>query len=120
LHNSIYRQFVLEPSIDPQRDGQLNWRQSMWEHFYPRIRKQTDAASAAEIIVEYLRKQITFVSDAPLTIDEMWKKKEADAKGFDALQVAAFRSVGIPSRLNGEGQTEIFEGGDWLLISSRN
>jgi hypothetical protein len=50
-----------------------------------------------------------------LTIEEMWKQRRADAEGFEALKVAAFRSVGIPARLNENGQAEVFEDRKWQV-----
>ena len=48
-----------------------------------------------------------------LTIEEMWKKRRADVRGFEALKAAAFRSVGIPARLNEGGKAEVFADGKW-------
>jgi hypothetical protein len=48
-----------------------------------------------------------------LTIEEMWRERRADARGFEALKVAAFRAVGIPARLNESGQAEVFANGRW-------
>ena len=39
---------VLSPEIDSAFDGDLNWRRELWENFYPRIRKENSAETAAE------------------------------------------------------------------------
>ena len=115
LGDEIYRDCVLTPAIDPKRDGQLNWRRSLWEYFYPPIRKENDPEAAAQIVLKYLHDRTLIVSNGPLTIEEMWQQKKADTQGFEALKVAAFRSVGIPARLNDNGYAEIFMEGKWKL-----
>jgi len=111
--DQIYRDYVLNPLIDPQRDGQLGWRRKLWEYFYLPIRKENDPLSAAQIVLKFLHQRLTLVEKGPVTIEDMWQEKKADPRGFEALTVAAFRSVGIPARLNGNGQAELFADGKW-------
>jgi O-antigen ligase/polysaccharide polymerase Wzy-like membrane protein len=115
LDEQIYRDYVLNPLIDPQRDGQLGWRRKLWEYFYLPIRKENDPESAAEIVLKFLHQRISLVENGPITIAEMWTQKIADKKGFEALAVAAFRAVGIPARLNNDGQAELFADGKWQI-----
>jgi O-antigen ligase len=115
LDEQIYRDYVLNPLIEPQRDGQLGWRRKLWEYFYLPIRKENDPASAAQIVLKFLHQRISLVEKGPVTIEEMWQQKNADAKGFEALKVAAFRSVGIPAGLNNEGHAELFADGKWQI-----
>jgi hypothetical protein len=115
LDDATYRDYVLNPLIDPQRDGQLSWRRSLWEYFYLPIRKENDPFVAAQIVLKFLRQRISIVEKGPVTIEAMWQRKEADAVGFEALKVAAFRSVGIPARLNENGQAEISSNEKWQL-----
>jgi len=61
--------------------------------------------------LSFLHQRIALAEKGPLTIEDMWQQKKADAKGFEALKVAAFRSVGIPARLNGHGQAELIADG---------
>jgi hypothetical protein len=55
--------FVLNPLIDPARDGQLAWRRKLWEYFYLPMRKENDPASAAQIVLKFLHQRIALVSD---------------------------------------------------------
>ena len=115
LDEQVYRDYVLSPLIDPQRDGQLAWRRKLWEYFYLPIRKENDPGAAAEIVLKFLHQRTTSVETGPITIEAMWQQKQADSRGFDALKVAAFRSVGIPARLNENSQAEIFADGKWQI-----
>jgi O-antigen ligase/polysaccharide polymerase Wzy-like membrane protein/transglutaminase superfamily protein len=117
LDEQIYRDYVLNPLVDPERDGQLGWRRKLWEYFYLPIRKENDPASAAQIVLKFLHQRISLVETGPVTVEEMWEQKKADAKGFEALKVAAFRSVGIPARLNNDGYAELFTDGKWQISS---
>jgi hypothetical protein len=117
LDDQIYRDYVLNPLIDPQRDGQLGWRRKLWEYFYLPVRKENDSEAAARIVIKFLHDRTSIVSNGPVTIGSMWQQKKVDAQGFEALKVAAFRSVGIPARLNENSQAEIFSGGKWQSVS---
>jgi hypothetical protein len=118
LDEEIYRDYVLNPLIDPHRDGQLGWRRKLWEYFYLPIRKENEPQATAQIVVRFLRDRISIVADSPRTIEEMWKQKKADNVGFEALKVAALRSVGIPAQLNTEvRRAEIFADGRWQIPS---
>jgi O-antigen ligase len=113
LDDQVYRDYVLNPLVDSQRDGQLAWRRKLWEYFYLPMRKKNDPSSAAQIVLKFLHQRIAVVPEGPATIDEMWREKRADERGIQALGVAAFRSVGIPARLNESGRAELFSDGKW-------
>jgi O-antigen ligase len=115
LDDATYRDYVLNPLIDSQRDDQLAWRRSLWEYFYLPIRKENDPKSAAEIVLKFLHQRISIVEKGPVTIEAMWQQKQADAAGLEALKVASFRSVGIAARLNESGQAEISSNEKWRL-----
>ena len=85
------------------------------EYFYPAIREENDPAAAAQIILNLFRGRVSIVGDAPLSIENMWQQQKADEKGFESLKVAAFRSVGIPARLNDNNQAELLVDGKWQL-----
>ena len=120
LEESIYQSFVLAPEIDPAFDGTMNWRRSLWEYFYPRIRKETSLTAAAETVGRHLRERVKIVpaEGSPGTIAEMWQQERADDRGFEALCVAALRSAGIPARLSASGQAEFWSGEEWRSISA--
>jgi dienelactone hydrolase len=115
LEDAVYRDYVLSPEIDPQRDGDLNWRRPLWENFYPRIRKEQTTESAAEIVVRFLRERVTIVRDfhrVP-SISEAWQSQLTDPHGFNCLYVAAMRSAGIPARLDAQARPEFWTGTAW-------
>jgi hypothetical protein len=116
LDQQIYRDFVLNPLIDPQRDGQLAWRRKLWEYFYLPMRKENDSINAARIVLRFLHQRIAIVPQGPVTIDEMWREKRADERGIHALEVATFRSVGVPARLSESGRAELFSNGKWQTL----
>lgn len=109
----IYRKYILTPTIEQGRDGGFNWRRELWETLYPRVRDENDPRAAAQIVYQQLRDWVKLVPRGPLTINNMWMRKEADTQGFEALYVAALRSVGVPARLNSHGQAEIFADKHW-------
>lgn len=115
LDEQIYRDYVLTPTIDPELDGDLHWRRALWEYFYPAIRKENEPQAASQIVLRYLYDRTALVPDGPRTIEEMWRQKKADKAGFEAIEVAAFRSVGVPARLNANKRVEIFAGDKWLV-----
>ena len=61
LEDVVYQDYVLSPEIDPERDGDMDWRRPLWESFYPRIRKQQTTTAAAEIVARYLRERVTII-----------------------------------------------------------
>ena len=113
LDDSIYREYVLPPAIQPERDGQFHWRRALWEYFYPRNRRNTSLETAAQNVGQQLQKRQKTVGKGPPTIEEMWQQQTADKEGLEALCVAAWRSVGIPARLNANGRAEFFNDGKW-------
>jgi transglutaminase-like putative cysteine protease len=120
VDDSIYQQFVLSPEIDPTFDGEINWRRPLWEHFYPRIRKEGSVETAAENVLRELRNRAKFAETGgyPETIAEMWESGKASPRGFEVLSVAALRSVGIPARLSFTGKAEFWNGAEWKGCSS--
>lgn len=118
LDDSMYREYVLTPAIQPERDGLTQWRRPLWEFLYPLIRKQANPEIAAKTILPRLRQRVTISENVPWTIEEMWRRQTADAGGFEALCVAAFRSVGIAARLGEDGRAEFFDGKIWQPVSS--
>jgi len=118
LDDSMYREYVLTPAIQPESDGLLRWRRPLWEFFYPGIRKLPNDQDAAKFVLQQLRHAVAVSTNAPSTVEEMWRRKTADAYGFEALSVAAFRSVGIPARLDEDGWAEYFDGKIWRRVST--
>ena len=95
LEDEVYRDYVLSPEIDPAFDGDLNWRRSLWENFYPRIRHENDPKSAAEIVVRFLRERVTIlnITFPEQSIFEIWERELTDATGFERIYVAALRAA---------------------------
>ncbi len=117
LGDEIYRQFVLSPEIAPGFDDQLDWRRTLWEDFYPRIRKETSLASATEIVARHLAERVTITParSGPTSIAAICKSQRTDQAGFAVIFVASLRSVGVPARLNTEGHAEYFSESGWKL-----
>jgi predicted esterase len=115
LDEPIYQQFVLSPEIDPVADGDLSWRRPLWENFYPRIRKEQGPEAAAEIVARFLRERVTIAQGSGLasTVAEIWRRQIANERGFEAVYVAALRSVGVASRLGPQSQAEFWTGAAW-------
>jgi len=118
VDDAAYRSFVLSPLISPATDSGLDWRRTLWESFYPRIRKEESIETAAAIVVSHLRERITIAPSAadtafPLVVPDIWQRQITNAKGFENIYVAALRSVGIPARLSTTGKTEILSSSGW-------
>jgi hypothetical protein len=82
----------------------------LWENFYPRIRREQSPEAAAEVVVRFLRERVTIAegSDLPGAGAEIWQRQITNERGFEAVYVAAMRSVGVPSRLGLRGQAEFW------------
>jgi len=125
LDEPVYRDFVLSPQIDPAADGELKWRRALWESFYPRIRKEQDPQAAAEIVVRFLRERVTSLGESGkqkagsgvqgsgASIADIWRRQVTSERGFEAIYVAALRSVGVPARLGSQGRAECWTGARW-------
>jgi predicted esterase len=115
LDEQVYRDFVLSPQIHPASDGGLNWRRPLWENFYPRIRREQGPAAAAEIVVRFLRERVTIAQgdSLPSVVAEIWQRQITNERGFEAVYVAALRSVGVPARLMPQGRAEMWSGAGW-------
>ena len=115
LDEQVYRECVLSAQIDPPADGDLNWRRPLWENFYPRIRREQVPEAAAEIVVRFLRERVTVVkgNGLPSKVAEIWKRQITNERGFEAVYVAALRSVGVPSRLSLQGRAEFWTSSAW-------
>jgi transglutaminase-like putative cysteine protease len=115
LEEQVYRQYVLSAQIDPGADGELDWRRPLWENFYPRIRREQDPAAAAETVVRFLRERVSITPGRglPATVAGIWQRQIANERGFEAVYVAALRSVGVAARLGMSGQAEFCSGSAW-------
>jgi len=114
LEDSHFRNFVLLPQIDPAFDGSADWRRPLWEFFYPRVRRETDPLTAADILQRNLHETVLIARDArPASIVAAWETQTASPQVFESIYVAALRSVGIPARLNDNHQAEILVGAQW-------
>jgi hypothetical protein len=130
LDDAVYRDYVLWPGLangaksDAERETRTSelpsedfaWRRDLWEYFYPHIRKENNPESAAQVVLKFLRQRLTIVPAGPPTIRQIWRQQKADLKGFETLLVAAFRSVGIPARLNERHEAELFFEGSWRPV----
>ena len=120
LDDKVYRDFVLTPVITGSSDEPLNWRRSLWEEFYPRIRHESSPEDAAKIVVRHLRERVTIAAlpDLPHDVPEIWLKQITDEAGFEIIYVAALRSVGVPARLDPHQRAEFWDGNKWQTAPS--
>ena len=47
-------------------------------------------------------------------IAAIWQRQIANERGFEAVYVAALRSVGVAARLGRQGQAELWTGVEWM------
>lgn len=115
LEDDLYCKFVLSPWVSSEGGEELNWRRPLWESLYPRIRRETDLARAAGIVVRHLRERVSITEgeNLPVEVETVWRRQITNAKGFERIYVAALRSVGIPARLNPQGRTEFWTPTGW-------
>jgi hypothetical protein len=123
----IFRQFILSPDVDDLPLDEIDWRRTLWENFYPRIRHEDDPVVAAQVVVRFLRERVGIDPSYRyrVGVETIWTQQMTDEAGFERIYVAALRSVGIAARLNEQNQAELWTGSAWhtapkSLISSLN
>ncbi len=115
LEDDLYREFVLSPVINSAADSEPDWRRPLWESLYPRIRRETDLAGAAGIVVRHLRERVSITEgeNLPVEVETVWRRQITNAQDFERMYVAALRSVGIPARSNPQGRAEFWTPTGW-------
>jgi hypothetical protein len=115
LDERIHRAYVLSPDVAPGLQPELQSRLSLWKFFYPLVRRAKTPLEAANVLVQNLRLEIEIraVDSQPLTIEQIWSQHATTQDGFEAVYVAALRSIAIASRLNAQGQAELWDDGEW-------
>ena len=115
MDESVYQPFVLSPVVDRLPLSELDWRRTLWENFYPRVRREHDPAVAAQVVVRFLRERVGIdpVYSYRVGVETIWSQQMTDAIGFDRIYVAALRSVGIAARLNADQRAELWTGLAW-------
>ena len=115
LDEAMYQQFILSPLVDSLPLSELDWRRTLWEGFYPRIRNEHDPLQAARAVVRFLRGQVGVdpASSSRVGVETIWTRQMTDEQGFARIHVAALRSVGIAARLNTQGLAELWTGTAW-------
>jgi hypothetical protein len=110
-----YKYFVLSPVIVGGSNELFNWRRLLWEELYPSIRHESSPDDAAKIIMRHLceRVRITTMSVQPHDVSTIWLKRITDEAGFEIINIAALRSVGIPARLDSNHDAEFWDGIKW-------
>jgi len=115
LEQSMYQRFVLSPVVDQLPLSELDWRRTLWEYFYPRIRNEHDPVRAAEAIVRFLRERVG-IDEAysfQVGVETIWTQQMTDERGFERICVAALRSVGIAARLSQAKRAELWANNVW-------
>ncbi len=115
LDERIFDEYILSPVIDNASLAELHWRRDLWENFYPRVRRASNPAAAAEIVVRFLRERVGISPKYAknVGIETIWGEQCTDAVGFERIYVAALRSVGVAARLNSDHQAEMWTGAIW-------
>jgi hypothetical protein len=115
LEESVYQQFVLSPVVDRLPLSELDWRRTLWENFFPRVRSEHDPALAAHTVVRYLRERVGIdpAFSYQVGVETIWTQQMTDELGFERVYVAALRSVGIAARLNERHRAELWAGNAW-------
>jgi len=115
LDDATFQEYILSPEIAPLPLDEVDWRRTLWENFYPRIRRESDPVAAAQIVVRSLRERVGIDPgyDYRVGVETIWTEQMTDEAGFERVYVAALRSVGIAARLNDGGQAELLEGNQW-------
>ena len=125
LDVETFRRYILSPDIDALPLPEVDWRRTLWENFYPRIRRERDPMEAAKTVVRFLRERVGV--DAKhryrVGVETIWAQQMTDETGFARIYVAALRSVGIAARLSDRGQVELLKANQWepapeVLVSS--
>ncbi|HZQ46481.1 MAG TPA: transglutaminase domain-containing protein, partial [Verrucomicrobiae bacterium] len=116
LPEPIYQEYLLSPWID-SRSPECNWRKTFWEDFQPQLQQEHDPMAAAQRVVDHLRARvgIDLISQSDGSVETTWILQRSDMNGFERTYVAALRSVGIASRLNPNGQVELWTGKEWVV-----
>jgi hypothetical protein len=115
LEESVYQQFVLSPVVDRLPLSELDWRRTLWENFYPRVRRENDPALAAQVVVRYLRERVGIDPSYSyrVGVETIWTQQMTDEIGFERIYVAALRSVGIAARLSERHRAELWADNAW-------
>ncbi len=125
-----YRDYVLSPVIDepPKPEAhssqpratnstpaELTWRRDLWENFWPRVRHENSAETAAQSVARFLRERVTIAPNFPKQagVESIWRSQIANLDDFDLVYVAALRSVGVPARLADNHHAEFCSGTEW-------
>jgi hypothetical protein len=115
LNDTVYQDFVLSPVVDHLPLSELDWRRTLWENFYPRVRREHDPVLAAQSIVRFLRERVGIDPSYSyrVGVETIWTQQMTDETGFERIYVAALRSVGIAARLNAERRAELWANNSW-------
>ncbi len=115
LSDSQFQEYILSPEIAPLPLAELDWRQTLWENFYPQVRHESDPRQAARIVLRLLRERVGIDPsyDYRVGVETIWTQQMTDETGFERIYVAALRSVGVASRLGESGQAELLYGNAW-------
>lgn len=122
IPDEMYRAWVLDPWLSYAARGDVGWRWSLWERFYPRVDDVDSLRAAAALVVYYLRSRVGLVSNSDLAggraVLESLRADRGPEAAFHRLCVAGLRSVGIPARLDAAGEAEFWDGQKWEAVGA--
>jgi hypothetical protein len=116
VEDTLWREWVLSPWIHGAGED-IRWRRMLWEHFNPRVRRETSPAAAAEIVARQLAMRVLVASGtvSSHSIRTQWIQGVTDQEDFERLYVAALRAVGVPARVGDNGWAELHDGDKWRV-----
>ena len=113
LPENEWREFVLSPWITGAGED-IAGRRELWEWMAPRVRRETDAGLAAQMVARELSKRVLLQDQiSQNNVLAVWKAGAARAEVFQQIEVAALRAVGVPARMGKTGECEFMVGDAW-------
>jgi hypothetical protein len=90
------------------------WRRELWEFSAPRVRRETDSAEAAQIVVRELRLCVSVQPGKPATSPAVaWSLGVVNQECRERLLRAMLRCVGVPARLGDDGPCQFRSATGW-------
>ncbi len=116
LDREIWSRYIVSPLIGESEPRAIDWRRPLWEHFYPRVRQETDPGEAARIVVRHLRARVGIHPGEADTdsLGSAWERGLANTRDWEWLYVAALRSAGVAARIGEGRRAAIWDGGRWV------
>jgi len=113
--DEIYRRWVLFPVVGESEDRA--WRRPLWEGLSQHVRRVRMNRDAATIVRRKLYERVALDEGAAGGLMAAWRERHGSEEEFEALTVAALRSVGVPARLT-NSLAVFYDVGQWRRFES--